>query len=487
MKKLFTLFSMMAVGASLMTAVAVESQLYVATTTEAGTLEAVLGDNIDKIAELKVVGPVNVQDFNAMWRAGMYGTELLDLSEAIVEGGRIPDCALSNLNSKPIPEGTEYPVKFKKIVLGESVTEIGVSAFATAYRLEEVQLPRALNTINQAAFEYCWSLKEIEIPEGVEVLPAKCFNSCTAMTHITLPSTLKRLEASCLERTGLLEVSLPEGLEVIGKKALYFSDISEVAIPDGCAFDSDSQFSGSRYLRKVVLPEGMTEVPEEAFAGCMNLETVVFPSTLTSIGKLAFDGCAFKTLKLPEGVRRIEAEAFVGNNLLEAVVLPSSLEFLGQSSFQTYRNEVTTFYCAAAVPPECELNSDGTVGPFGSLDTVMGVLCVYAGSEELYRSSPVWSAFFGQAITGLTPEMFDQLVASEESVTGAIRGIDVRADGGDIVIEGDDGEAYAVACVDGRMVAQGALCGGAQTRVSVTPGVYVVKAGTSVSKLAVGR
>ena len=489
MKKLFTSISMLAVGAMVMTAVADDGQMFVANVAEAGTLEAVLGENLEKVKELKVVGPVNDADFVTMWKAGLYGTELLDLTDALVENEKIPEHALSNGNGKPLPEGADYPVKFKNIILGESVKESGAAAFATARKLEKVVLPSSLTAIDEGAFMHCWSLEEIAIPEGVATLPKNCLEDCTKLKSISLPSSLKSLEARSLYYTGLTELTLPDGLESIGAWALCNTALTEVVIPDGCRFDGEGVFAGCLYLEKAVLSDGMTELPDETFDGCYSLKDVVFPSTLTSIGEDAFNGCSFNEIKLPEGVRRIERFAFhnaYDNDYegLYKVILPSTLEYIGENSFTNSGGRLPMYYCGAPVPPECGISKDGTYGPFGPVgQTGESTLNVYEEYLPLYKESPVWASFFSE-IVGLPREQFDQTVGSEERISFDSPEVSVRVESGAVLIEGVAGESFVIAGTDGRTVAQGRL-GGSLTRTEVAPGIYVVKAGREVCKVAV--
>lgn len=482
MKKLSTLFFAVAVGACLSTAFAEEPQPYVATVTAPGTLETTLGDKLDKVKELKVVGPVNEADFITMWKAGMYGTELLDLSEAVVEGGVVPAHAFSNGVGKPVPEGTEYPVKFRTIMLGESVREIGAYAFATARRLENVMLPQSVRTIGEYAFYRCGKLNTVNIPEGVEILPEYCFSDCYELTHIALPSTLKRIGRFCMNMTALCELKLPAGLEVMERSAFSCGFFPEVIVPAGCRFEDGGQFSDNDILKKVVLPEGMTEIPDYMFSGCNYLEEINFPSTLTSIGAWALSDVSLKTIRLPEGLRRIEQYAFSGLKSLHTVVLPSTLEFVGGHCFKNSSKICRSYFCSAQVPPECEGGIQNE--PFGQRGVKFDKLYIYEDCFVAYIHADGWGNYFGQNIIPCPKEVFDQLVASEDRIAAEVPAVTVRGESGAVVIEGGRGESFAVVGADGRTAAQGRLSEGV-TRVSAAPGVYIVKAGQETRKVAV--
>ena len=86
-----------------------------------------------------------------------------------------------------------------KIILPNTITEIGREAFHLQTNLSAIELPQTLKVIKDYAFNDCWDLKSIFIPEGVEEIGQSIFNNygrAEAMwkaTSISLPSTLKTL------------------------------------------------------------------------------------------------------------------------------------------------------------------------------------------------------------------------------------------------------------------------------------------------------
>ena len=64
------------------------------TLSEAGTLEAALGDDIEMVDSLYVSGPVNADDIKTMWKSTFYGyVSYLNLQDADIEGKKIPEWA----------------------------------------------------------------------------------------------------------------------------------------------------------------------------------------------------------------------------------------------------------------------------------------------------------------------------------------------------------------------------------------------------------
>ena len=74
-----------------------------------------------------------------------------------------------------------------KVVIGKSVTEIGISAFYDNNALSSVifEPDSSLNTIDQAAFYSCGQLTSITIPKSVTSIGSNAFLECGLMTEVT--------------------------------------------------------------------------------------------------------------------------------------------------------------------------------------------------------------------------------------------------------------------------------------------------------------
>lgn len=84
------------------------------------------------------------------------------------------------------------------VVLPNSITRLGESAFADATELRQVTLPLGLREIPK----YCFagtSLSDIALPEGVERIGYGAFQECTMLHTMFLPSTLRSIEAYALD------------------------------------------------------------------------------------------------------------------------------------------------------------------------------------------------------------------------------------------------------------------------------------------------
>lgn len=117
-----------------------------------------------------------------------------------------------------------------KIILPNTITEIGREAFHLQTSLSAIEFPQTLKIIKDYAFNDCWDLKSIFIPEGVEEIGQSAFNNygwAEAMwskeeaTSISLPSTLRTLHQNSFSTPYLSDLKL-------SKNNLHFQLINGV-------------------------------------------------------------------------------------------------------------------------------------------------------------------------------------------------------------------------------------------------------------------
>ncbi|MCR5283706.1 MAG: fibronectin type III domain-containing protein [Lachnospiraceae bacterium] len=214
----------------------------------------------------------------------------------------------------------------EKIEVGEGVTHIGNYAFYYMDKtLLEVVLPQSLTSIGKSAFDTCMKLTNINIPSGVTQIGQHAFSSCRSLNSLTIPDGVTKLEDGVFSHCAFLtELVLPKKLESIGS----------------------SCFNSMDSLKTLTIPEGVTEIPSYAVAFCNSLESVSIPSSVKSIGQRAFTGCnMLKEITIPNGVTEIGPEAFDNCKSLVKVVVPDSVTKIGYNSW------MGGYYCAFAQSP----------------------------------------------------------------------------------------------------------------------------------------
>ena len=271
------------------------------------------------------------------------------------------------------------------VVIPQSVTSIGGSAFSNCDQmtsftfpeslstldtyvlagcdnLQTVVFPRNMTVIPRSTCEGCKKLANVTLPENVVTIGLQAFYGATSLPAITLPATVKTIEDNAFRDTNIPSLTLNEGLESIGASAFYNCDrLKTLNIPStvknignyafyNCdsiltvTFPEDmtalttigtNLFAYNKWLTKVTLPKtGMSTIPNNMFQECDRLRNIQLPATITSIGDRAFYGCdSLQTIYIPDGVKSIGYETFCYCKGLRYVRLPEGLESIGQSCF----------------------------------------------------------------------------------------------------------------------------------------------------------
>ena len=98
----------------------------------------------------------------------------------------------------------------KSVVISDSVTSIGDSAFYNCSSLTEITIPAGVTSIGDSAFCYCSSLTELAIPAGVTSIGEYAFSACTGLTKITIPAGVTSIgEYAFSDCDRLTEITIP--------------------------------------------------------------------------------------------------------------------------------------------------------------------------------------------------------------------------------------------------------------------------------------
>lgn len=178
----------------------------------------------------------------------------------------------------------------RRIVVGDGITSIGVSAFAYFSQTKIVELPNTLKEIDDEAFYNCRRLTQIIIPNSVTRIGRGAFSSCVSLERIEIPDSVTELSSRAfVDCEGLKEVSLPSSLKVL----------------------STGVFQRCRQLNNVKLPNTLEEIGFEAFLGCSGLTHIEIPASVKRIGPTAFGECkSLREVYVPDSIKSIYYNVF---------------------------------------------------------------------------------------------------------------------------------------------------------------------------------
>ena len=103
------------------------------------------------------------------------------------------DGVLYNKNKTEI---IRYPNGKADVVfeIPSGVKAVGANAFSNS-SLKRVVIPNTVTSIGGSAFAYNYNLDSVVIPEGVTFMNGAAFSNCMSLTNITIPKALKRIYA----------------------------------------------------------------------------------------------------------------------------------------------------------------------------------------------------------------------------------------------------------------------------------------------------
>lgn len=364
-----------------------------AVTDDYGQLKSILDANKGReIDSLVVVGPMNKDDFKAIWDCVVYGNmQVLNLENATMENNAIPDYAMYD----PIQFETGFWLKIRRIILPEGVVSIGKAAFPFM-GVEEINIPSTVKEIGSTAFGFDrWLNCEIVIPEGVEEIKYQTFNECNRLTIAPrLPKSLRIIGEHAFSMTRFDNLVFPDGLEVIRPGAFQDCGLTSVLLPNTCNAIGHMAFQLSKNIKEIVMPANLESISFGLFSMCYGLETLNINDNCRHIEEAAFESCInLREVRFNQKLETIGYDAFRGC-ALTTVNLPPSLCQLGALSFGSMSlHEVR---CAAMVPPVCKENVSHPEGlPFTPPDEDEEfTLYVPYGTKDVYFNTWGWNCFF---------------------------------------------------------------------------------------------
>ena len=399
-----------------------------------------------------------------------------------------------------------------------SVTTIGDYAFDSCSALTSVSMP-SVTTIGDWAFAYCHDLTSVSMPQ-VTTIGSRVFNDCPALASVSMPSVTTIGDYAFSGCESFISVSMPS-VTTIGDDAFqYCYSMASVSIPATCTLIGENPFRGCTALKDIVVDgnnpkysaldgalydkgktaligwptakgdisilPSVTTIAGETFYMCDALTSVYMPS-VTTIGDWAFGSCraltsvsmpqvttigecvfynldSLTSVSMPAAITIGEA-AFGGCSALTSVDIPASVTTISDYAFSGC-NSLTSVYCHWVEPLECDPDFEDEV-----LENA--ILFVPRETIDVYRAVKPWSDF-----ANIVEARYSGIADTPES------GLSVKVIDGAIIIGCDDSTASApvveVYSAGGQCVYRGTdtVIGG------LTHGVYVVKVGGTVQKVA---
>lgn len=118
-----------------------------------------------------------------------------------------------------------------KLIIPDTVTEIGNRAFSECGELTEINIPESVTNIGYYAFSECYLLSKINIPKSITDIPDGMFNWCRSLVDYEIPTNTTSIGAYAFYRCGIKYADIPDGVTVIPKSAFSCSKIKTLILP----------------------------------------------------------------------------------------------------------------------------------------------------------------------------------------------------------------------------------------------------------------
>jgi hypothetical protein len=294
----------------------------------------------------------------------------------------IPD-TINDFAVVSIGPGAFYFSSITSVIIPNSVTNIGDSAFQSCGSLNAITIPNSVIAIGNYEFQFCGSLTNLSIPSSVISVGDFAFFACTNLATITVDaanSMYSSVDGVLFDKSQTTLIQFPNGkggdytisngVTCIGVAA--FEDclsLTNVTIPpsvtnvgtvsfsicpnltaitvdpansfysstNGILFDKSQttliQFPNGK-SGSYTISESVASIGNYAFYYCTGLTNIIVPNSITNIGRQVFAECKTLTsVTIPNTVTSIGDVAFDGCANLINITIPNSVASIGSYAF----------------------------------------------------------------------------------------------------------------------------------------------------------
>ena len=309
--------------------------------------------------------------------------------------------------------GNSYDIYYMRgvvnVIIPDSVTEIGGSAFYNCKSLTSVVIGDSVTKIGGMAFDGCSSLTEIVIPDSVASIGESAFCWCTSLTSVVIGDSVTSIGYEAFYNTAYYDniSNWENGVLYIGNHLIEAENTlsGEYVIKDGTVTIASSAFRNCSSLTSVVIPDSVTYIAKEAFRGCSSLESITLPF-VGSNRKTSSD-----TYQYPLGY-------IFGTNSYEGGVATTQ-DYYGYSTSSTMS---TDYYIPASLKSVTITGGKILYGAFYNCDNItnitIGDSVTSIGYRAFYDCDSLTSVVIGDSVTSIGEYAFSWCTSLTSVVIG---------------------------------------------------------------------
>lgn len=234
--------------------------------------------------------------------------------------------------------------KIEELTVLDGVKQLPEDMCYRAQSLRSVTLGNSIREIGQSAFRECKELSDFHWSSQLTTIASHAFSE-SGMNNGELPGRLQHIGEFAFWDSQLTKVSIPASLKSFGEAAFDCSTLTSFTVAPGSATYASHEglllnkgktailYAPLGQTGHVHLPSTLSEVGKWAFLNS-TIEEVTIPASVKVLRKGAFEQCEhLRVVHFSEGLEGIEKEAFRKCSRLNHVLLPASLRSLDGSAF----------------------------------------------------------------------------------------------------------------------------------------------------------
>ena len=292
-----------------------------------------------------------------------------------------------------------------EFVFGDEVEHIPAYLCYKLTTLKNLVIGNSVTSIGEWAFHRCTSLTEVTIPNSVTTIGGLAFYSCTGLQKVTIGNSVKSIgDKAFYFCTDLKTVTIGNSVKSIGDKAFYFCNgLTEVSIPNSVTSIGSGTFEDCTGLKTVTIGNSVKSIGSWAFSSCTSLTAITIPNSVTSIESGTFFSCTGLTeVTIPNSVTSIGSRAFFSCTGLKKVTIGNSVKSIGNEAFPH-----CTSLTAITIPNSVTSIESGTFSSCTSLKTVtIGNSVKSIGSNAFSSCTSLTAITIPNSVTSIGDETF---------------------------------------------------------------------------------
>ena len=236
----------------------------------------------------------------------------------------------------------------RSIVIPNTVTAVGESAFKNCEKLEDITVGSSVRVMGRESFRGCKNLQRLVLPQNVQDVGESAFRDCIGLTECVVENEGIEIGERAFENcASLKDVRLQAGMtEIYGGVFNSCKSLEYIDLPEMLTILGESCFADCASLKEVSIPPHVTKIDDMVFNGCIGMESITLNDSLMKIGKNAFKDCrSLKSVYIPRSVVTMGVSPFRGCCSLESITVDPKSRFFKSVDSVLFNKNKSALIC----------------------------------------------------------------------------------------------------------------------------------------------